>query len=141
LADIPRVFRGFRRALAAGILFAYIVRDSTWAAGATFVARRRLTIHLTHSNLPRSNLVETCCRCCFGRSSPHKRGISMYAYTRSRRTLELKRPHFSVKPADGETPLDYDTRRVATHLLEAHAVMARELTLDDFGGRSDALGG
>jgi hypothetical protein len=65
----------------------------------------------------------------------------MYAYPRSRRTLELKRPHFSIKSSDGETPIDYDTRRVAPHLLEQHAAMARELTLDDFGGRSDALGG
>jgi hypothetical protein len=65
----------------------------------------------------------------------------MPAYPRSRRTLELKRPHFSVRPDDGEIRVDYDTRGVAAYWRENHGVMASELTLDDFGGRSDALGG
>jgi hypothetical protein len=133
----------------AGIRFARLSVETSWAANATsspasatLVASRWLIIHLHPTQVPnRPNPVEKRYRLPFGRFLPYKRGGPMYSYPRSRKALESDRLSYSIKSADGETRVVYDTRTVLPHSLEKHAVTFSELTLDDFGGRSDALGG
>jgi hypothetical protein len=46
-----------------------------------------------------------------------------------------------IKSASDEVKADFDARKVDVHPSEKVTVIADGLTLDDFGGRSDALGG
>jgi len=65
----------------------------------------------------------------------------MISYPRSKRALESNRLSYAINSADRETKAEHDTKMVAAHSPAIDSVVSRELTLDDFGGRSDALGG
>lgn len=65
----------------------------------------------------------------------------MSSYTRRTRALDLSRISYATKSVDHEAKADSDTKKMAEHASENDAAIASELTLDDFGGRSDALGG
>jgi hypothetical protein len=65
----------------------------------------------------------------------------MISYPRSARVLELKRASYAIKMSAGETRAEYDKRTADAHAPQERAVTFSQLTLDDFGGRSDALGG
>jgi hypothetical protein len=65
----------------------------------------------------------------------------MPSYTSRRRASELSRlSHPIQSPADGFRS-DSKSRKTAVHASEVDAAMSTKPTLDDFGGRSDALGG
>jgi hypothetical protein len=53
----------------------------------------------------------------------------------------LRRLGSGIKLASDEAKAGSDARTVAVPSLEREKDIARGLTLDDFGGRSDALGG
>ncbi len=57
------------------------------------------------------------------------------------RALELKSLVRMIKPADDDAKGTGITERVAVNATGNHEPSYVELTLDDFGGRSDALGG
>jgi hypothetical protein len=59
---------------------------------------------------------------------------------RSRASDSSRRSH-ADKSADEKPPADDDAPQVAVRSSERAASSAARLTLDDFGGRSDALGG
>jgi hypothetical protein len=65
----------------------------------------------------------------------------MSSYTRRISVSDLSRFRYTVKSADDELRADCDAKREAVHSSEKDTDLAAELTLDDFGGRSDALGG
>jgi hypothetical protein len=67
----------------------------------------------------------------------------MSSYTRPRRAAVSSRLSrtYTVKVGDDGMRADQDAKMVAVHASENDAALATELTLDDFGGRSDALGG
>jgi hypothetical protein len=55
--------------------------------------------------------------------------------------LDLSRFGYTVKWADHEGRTDNDVKKVAVQSSEKDTTLTSELTLEDFGGRSDALGG
>jgi hypothetical protein len=57
------------------------------------------------------------------------------------RALELKSLSRTIKPVDDDAKGSGITERVAVGSTGNDEVSFVELTLDDFGGRSDALGG
>jgi hypothetical protein len=65
----------------------------------------------------------------------------MSSHTRRRRASHLSRPSLAIKSADDDARTDYDTRKVPEHPSEEDASHLAEVTLDELGGRSDALGG
>ena len=65
----------------------------------------------------------------------------MSSYPRWNRAWELNTLRYPIKSADDETKADNDTKLVAVHSSRDEAAIGAGLTLDDFGGRSDALGG
>jgi len=65
----------------------------------------------------------------------------MPSYPHRRRGSELSRLRSPLKsPADG-VGSDSESRKTAMHASEVNAALSTEPTLEDFGGRSDALGG
>jgi hypothetical protein len=65
--------------------------------------------------------------------------MTSYTYRQSASELRrLSRPNKS--PADGVRS-DSKSRKTAIQASEVDAAMSTKPTLDDFGGRSDALGG
>jgi hypothetical protein len=65
----------------------------------------------------------------------------MPSYTYRRRASELSGlSHPIESPADGVRS-DSKSRKTAVHAPEVDASISTKPTLDDFGGRSDALGG
>jgi hypothetical protein len=65
----------------------------------------------------------------------------MYKYNRRGRASDLRSLRSGIKSASDEVKADFDARKVDAHPSEKVTVIADGLTLDDFGGRSDALGG
>jgi hypothetical protein len=55
--------------------------------------------------------------------------------------MELKSFVRTPKPADDDAKVSGSTERVAVSSTGNYDTVSGELTLDDFGGRSDALGG
>ena len=64
----------------------------------------------------------------------------MTLHSRSRRARESTRLSYAIKSADDGSKAEYDTKMPAA-LSPEDWVTYRQLTLDDFGGRSNALGG
>jgi hypothetical protein len=65
----------------------------------------------------------------------------MHKYARRDNALNLRGLRSGIKSAYDEVKADRDARRAAVRSAEEVADMTRGVTLDDFGGRSDALGG
>jgi len=65
----------------------------------------------------------------------------MYACAGQGKALELRRLSPGIKSAGDEVKADSAANKGAVHWSEKDTDIARGLTLDDFGGRSDALGG
>ena len=65
----------------------------------------------------------------------------MYAYASRGSALDLRRLSSGIKSAGDEVKADSAAKKVAVPSSENDTDTARGLTLDDFGGRSDALGG
>jgi hypothetical protein len=65
----------------------------------------------------------------------------MSSYTRRSKGSDLSRFRNSVKSAADELRTDHDAKNAALQSSEKDSAFASGLTLDDFGGRSDALGG
>jgi hypothetical protein len=65
----------------------------------------------------------------------------MSSYPRWRRASQSSKLSYTIKSSHDEVKTDYDTKKVAVHSSADDAAISNELTLDDFGGRSDALGG
>jgi hypothetical protein len=65
----------------------------------------------------------------------------MYTCTRRGRVSDLRRLRSGIKLASDEVKADSDAKMVAAPSSEKDTDVAGGLTLDDFGGRSDALGG
>jgi len=65
----------------------------------------------------------------------------MHTYKLHVSTSELRRLRAGVTSKGEELKADSGAKTVAAHKSAKVADMARGLTLDDFGGRSDALGG
>jgi hypothetical protein len=65
----------------------------------------------------------------------------MYTYTRRSSVSDLRSPGSGIKSEGVEVKADSEGKKVAVRSSEELAEIARGFTLDDFGGRSDALGG
>jgi hypothetical protein len=65
----------------------------------------------------------------------------MNTYTPHYAALELRRPSSASKRAGDEVKAGSDAKKVVVRATEKLTDSASWLTLDDFGGRSDALGG
>lgn len=65
----------------------------------------------------------------------------MSFYTRRIRSSDMSRLRYTIKSAGDEVNASYDAKKLAGDSSEQDAATAAGLTLDDFGGRSDALGG
>jgi hypothetical protein len=65
----------------------------------------------------------------------------MSSYMHGSRVLELRSLDRVVKPADNEVKVEGNTKEGAVNPSGLGTDSSLELTLDDFGGRSDALGG
>jgi len=65
----------------------------------------------------------------------------MYEYAYLYRAMDLRRLSSGIKSAGDEVKADSAAKKVAVPSSENDTDTARGLTLDDFGGRSDALGG
>ena len=65
----------------------------------------------------------------------------MSSYTRRSEASDSSRFRYTVKSAADELRTDHDAKKAAVQSSEKDAAFASGLTLDDFGGRSDALGG
>ena len=65
----------------------------------------------------------------------------MFPYTRQRRTSESSKNRNLLESPTKESGTNAESRRVAIYAHEDADAVSNELTLDDFGGRSDALGG
>jgi hypothetical protein len=65
----------------------------------------------------------------------------MSSYATRGTASELRRRSFKFQSSDDEAAPDSDRRRVAMHASEKDLAHSDAPTLDDFGGRSDALGG
>jgi hypothetical protein len=65
----------------------------------------------------------------------------MHTNTHQNRASDSKGLGSGIQSTSGEFKADLDARKVAVHSSEKVTDIAGGLTLDDFGGRSDALGG
>ncbi len=65
----------------------------------------------------------------------------MYSYTTRTRASDLTRFNYTLKSADDEVRVDTSVKTKVIRRSNRDTADARRLTLDDFGGRSDALGG
>jgi hypothetical protein len=65
----------------------------------------------------------------------------MPSYTHRKRDFELSRLSYPMKAPDDGAGSGAESRKTAVRASEVDAVISIEPTLDDFGGRSDALGG
>jgi hypothetical protein len=65
----------------------------------------------------------------------------MHAHARRGQALDLRRLSPGIKSVGDEVKADSAANKVAVHSSEKDTDFAKGLTLDDFGGRSDALGG
>jgi hypothetical protein len=65
----------------------------------------------------------------------------MPSYTYHSSASELSRPNKPTKSTTNRVRSDSKSRKRTVHAPEVDAAMATKPTLDDFGGRSDALGG
>ena len=65
----------------------------------------------------------------------------MFTYTRRHKASDPRRLSSSIKSAGDEVEAGSNAKKVAVHSSERDADTAPGFTLDDFGGRSDALGG
>jgi hypothetical protein len=65
----------------------------------------------------------------------------MYTYAHLDKAMDLRRLSPGIKSAGDEVKADSAAKKVAVPSSENDTDTARGLTLDDFGGRSDALGG
>jgi len=65
----------------------------------------------------------------------------MSLYMRWKNASELNGLSHALKSSDAEDKSDNDTKKRAVHTSENDTAASDQLTLDDFGGRSDALGG
>jgi hypothetical protein len=65
----------------------------------------------------------------------------MPSYTHRGTTSESSRLGSPVKSPTKEVGSDSEPRKTAVQMSEVNAAFSTEPTLEDFGGRSDALGG
>ncbi len=65
----------------------------------------------------------------------------MPSYTRRIRDADVSKLRYTVKSQGGELRADQPSKKPRTGHSAKIKAMAASLTLDDFGGRSDALGG
>ena len=65
----------------------------------------------------------------------------MSLYPRRKRDSQSSRLSDPIKSTEDQVKVDSDTKKVAVRPWEYGPAILAELTLDDFGGRSDALGG
>jgi hypothetical protein len=65
----------------------------------------------------------------------------MYPYMRRKEISDVRRPNARIKLMRDKPKTESSTRKIAFSTSEKGAEIDNELTLDDFGGRSDALGG
>ena len=65
----------------------------------------------------------------------------MSLYPRRKTDSQSSRLSYAMKSAEDQVRADSDTKKVAVRSSEYDPVILADLTLDDFGGRSDALGG
>jgi len=65
----------------------------------------------------------------------------MSLYTRRIGSSDTTRLSYTIKSAGDEVKAGYDANKLALDSSEKDTATATGLTLDDFGGRSDALGG
>jgi hypothetical protein len=65
----------------------------------------------------------------------------MSSYTRRTKASDGSRFRNTVNWANDAHRTDHDVKKLAVQPSDNDSVRARGLTLDDFGGRSDALGG
>ena len=93
------------------------------------------------SNPNPPNLVDYPFQVRWGCEPLFKRDSHMYTCTCQGRASDLRSLRSGLKSASGEVKADFDARKVAVHSSEKDTDVAGGLTLDDFGGRSDALGG
>jgi hypothetical protein len=65
----------------------------------------------------------------------------MHTYIRTKSASKLKRRHSGIKVPADRVEVIPEPKQVAARSPESPTYVAFWLTLDDFGGRSDALGG
>jgi hypothetical protein len=65
----------------------------------------------------------------------------MTSYLNTSRVLERRNLGRALKPADDRVNVNTGTKGVAADSRDHDDASNADLTLDDFGGRSDALGG
>jgi hypothetical protein len=65
----------------------------------------------------------------------------MNPYPRPKSARHWSKPRYSTKSEDTDAKPDYQRKRATRYPLAHAHISSHELTLDDFGGRSDALGG
>ena len=66
----------------------------------------------------------------------------MSSYTRQIRTSDSRTRRLIIESANDDTKIDRKAKKAAVHFSKKDLrSTAAALTLDDFGGRSDALGG
>jgi hypothetical protein len=65
----------------------------------------------------------------------------MFPYIHGSRVLELKRLRRAIQRVDDEAKAERNREEMAVSSMIHGSDASPELTLDDFGGRSDALGG
>jgi hypothetical protein len=65
----------------------------------------------------------------------------MPSYTYHKRASELSRPSHPIKSSADRVRSDSTSRKTTPRARKIEAAMSSRPTLDDFGGRSDALGG
>jgi hypothetical protein len=65
----------------------------------------------------------------------------MNSYSPSRSARESSKLRNPIRVADRDSRVDHERKRATAFAIECGRIAFRELTLDDFGGRSDALGG
>ena len=65
----------------------------------------------------------------------------MPSYTHRRTTCELSRLSSPLKSPTDRVASDFESRKTAVPASEVNTSLLTEPTLEDFGGRSDALGG
>ena len=65
----------------------------------------------------------------------------MYVCTRRDKLVDLMKFNSVLEPAGERIQASYDARAVAARRADREAEIACRISLDDLGGRSDALGG
>src|SRR5262249_39172925 len=99
----------------------------------------RIALRRRGNQLDRSIVVSA--RTSTTHSRRSKRGGLMSFYANTNRVLERRSLGSASKVAGDPAKTDDNTRRVAVNFGEESDTSIAVLTLDDFGGRSDALGG